>query len=104
MTASIEIVYWIFVKPFGFPKDPCSFETCTQHHYPSPTHKRIFGLGKNVCTSALVIFIGWRFYLVGHRYLNLPIPDEKRNQIPEGPSAIDDVLITFNFWEYFQND
>ena len=88
MTASIEIVYWIFVKPFGFPKDPCSFETCTQHHYPSPTHKRIFGLGKNVCTSALVIFIGWRFYLVGHRYLNLPIPDENRNQIPEGPSAI----------------
>ena len=82
----------------------CHIETCTQHHYPSSIAKRITTLGQRASVLILMIFTGWRFYLVAHRYLNLPIPDENRNQIPEGPSAIDDVLITFNFWEYFQND
>ena len=88
MTASIEIVYWIFVKPFGFPKDPCSFETCTQHHYPSSIAKRITTLGQGASVLILMIFTGWRFYLVAHRNLYLPIPDEAKNQIPEGPSAL----------------
>ena len=75
MTASIEIVYWIFVKPFGLPMIPCSIETCTHHHYPSPTAKRITTLGQGAGTSALMISTGWRFYLVAHHYLHLPIPD-----------------------------
>ena len=68
--------------------NPCSIETCTQHHYPSPTAKRITTRVQGVATAALMIFTGWRFYLVAHRYYNLPIPDENSNQIPEGPSAI----------------
>ena len=81
LTVSIEIVYWIIVKPFGLKKKQCQYKTCTQHHYPSPTAKRITTLGQGTITTALLIFIGFRFYLVAHRYLNLPIPDENRNQI-----------------------
>ena len=77
----MEIVYWIIVKPFGLKQKQCQYETCTQHHYPSPTAKRITTLGQGAITTALLIFTGFRFYLVTHRYLNLPIPDENRNQI-----------------------
>ena len=79
----MEILYWLFVKPFGLQMKECPDETCTQHHYPSPTAKRITTLGQRTITSALLIFIGWRLYLVAYRYLNLPIPEENRNQIPE---------------------
>ena len=68
--------------------DPCSIETCTHHHYPSPTAKQITTLVQGTNFLGLLILAGWRFYLVTHRYYNLPIPDENRNQIPEGPSAI----------------
>ena len=81
ITSSMEIVYWIIVKPFGLKQKQCQYETCTQHHYPSPTAKRITTLGQGAITTALLIFTGFRFYLVTHRYLNLPIPDENRNQI-----------------------
>ena len=59
----------------------CLDKTCTQHHYPSPTAKRITTLVQGGGFSALMIFAGFRFYLVAHRYLNLPIPDENKNQI-----------------------
>ena len=78
----------MFVKPFGLPMKKCHYVTCTQHHYPSPTAKRITTLVQGGGFSVLMLFTGWRSYLVAHRYLNLPIPDENRNQIPEGPSAI----------------
>ena len=84
----MEILYWLFVKPFGLQMKECPYETCTQHHYPSPTAKRITTLGQGVAIAALMIFTGWRFYLVAHRNLYLPIPDETKNQIPEGPSAL----------------
>ena len=84
----MEIVYWIIIKPFGLPMIPCSIETCTQHHYPSPTAKRITTIVQGTNFLALMIFTGWRTYLAVHRYLYLPIPDEKRNQIPEGPSHL----------------
>ena len=77
----MEIVYWIIVKPFGLPIKKCHYVTCTQHHYPSPMAKRITTLVQGVGFSALMIFAGFRFYLVAHRYLNLPIPDENKNQI-----------------------
>ena len=60
---------------------PCSIETCVQHHYPSPTAKRITTLGQGASVLALMIFVGWRIYKVAYRYLFLPIPDENRNQI-----------------------
>ena len=85
----MEIVYWLFIKPFGLPKNKCSFKTCTQHHYPSSTEKRITTLIQGTGISAFLIFAGWRSYLVAYRYLNLPIPDENRNQIPEYSSAIE---------------
>ena len=63
LTAAMEIAYWLFVKSFGLPMKNCHYETCTQH------------LVQGAGTSALMISTGWRFYLVAHRYLNLPIPD-----------------------------
>ena len=66
----------------------CHFKTCTQHHYPTSAAQRITTFVQGISVFALMIFTGWRFYLVAHRYYNLPIPDENSNQIPEGPSAI----------------
>ena len=76
------------VKPFGLPMKKCHFKTCTQHHYPTSAAKQITTFVQGISVLALMMFTGWRFYLVAHRYYNLPIPDENSNQIPEGPSAI----------------
>ena len=95
--ASIEIVYWIFIKPFGLPQEICSFETCTKHHYPSPTHKRITTFVQGSSFAAILMYSGFRFYLVAYSYLNPPIPEESRNQI----TSTFERNFTLNFWELF---
>ena len=80
ITAAIEIVYWVFIKPLGFPReDQCKY--CTKHHYTSVTKRWITKCVQFCSIMAFLIFSGFRFYLVAYRYLNLPIPDEKKNQI-----------------------
>ena len=54
---------------------------CTLHHYPTPTSKRLTTGVQKSCIVAFLIFTGFRFYLVAIRILNLPIPDENKNQI-----------------------
>ena len=81
ITAFIEILYWIFIKPFGLPQEKCSDKNCTKHHYPSRTHKYITRLVQGSATIALLFFICFRFYGVCFLYLNPPIPEETRNQI-----------------------
>ena len=77
----MEIVYWLFIKPFGLVKeDQC--KGCTKHHYDSPTHERITKGVQKSGFMALIIFTGFRFYLVFDRlFFNIPIPEEFRNQI-----------------------
>ena len=81
ITAAMEIVYWLFIKPFGLPKEKrtCS---CTKHHYPSPTSNRITKCVQRSSITAFLIFTGFRFYLVFDRlFFNPPMPVEPRNQI-----------------------
>ena len=76
----MEIVYWLTIKPFGFPQEPqCAH--CTKHHYPSPTLKFITTFVQGSAITALLMFTGFRFYLVIHRLLNPPIPEDTRNEM-----------------------
>ena len=76
----MEIIYWLFIKPFGFKQEPqCT--KCTNHHYPSPTYMFITTFVQGSAIAALVIFTVFRFYLVIDRLLNPPIPEEARNQM-----------------------
>jgi len=97
ITAGVEIVYWIFIKPIGLEKKK-QCKHCTHHHYNSSTHKRIVRIVQGTMTSGLIIFSGWRFYLVTHHYLYLPIPEENRNQITPNYES----NFSLNFWEYLQ--
>ena len=81
ITAAVEIVYWMLIKPFGLKKEQQCKGCGTHHHYDKTSHQRITRLVQGSSVLALIIFAGWRFYLVAHRYLNLPIPEENRNQI-----------------------
>ena len=79
ITAAIEILYWLFIKPFGFKQEPqCN---CTYHHYPTPTHKFITIFVQGSGWTAFFMFTGFRFYLVIDAILNPPIPEEVRNQM-----------------------
>ena len=91
----VEIIYWIFLKPFGFPKKECV--RCNkkyQHHYNSPTHKMIFTVVQT--TSYIIVyflFAGYRMGLVINRIYNPIQPDEIRNQIiVEKETSIFDFL------------
>ena len=76
----MEIIYWLFIKPFGFKQEPqCT--KCTKHHFPSPTHMFIATFVQGSAIAALVMLTVFRFYLVGDRLLNPPIPEEARNQM-----------------------
>ena len=72
-------MYWLIIKPFGFKQEPqCN---CSYHHYPTPTHRFITTFVQGSAIAALVIFIVFRFYLVGDLILNPPILEEARNQM-----------------------
>ena len=87
ITAAMEIVYWIIIKPFGLPKRP----NCTKHHYPSPTHKWMASILRGSAIAALLTFTGFRFYLVlDCLFFNPPTPEETRNQIPRVSQGIPD--------------
>ena len=77
----MEIIYWLFIKPFGFSQDKCSIKTCTKHHYPSPTDMFITTFVQGSAIAALVIFTVFRFYLVADRLIYPPIPEEPRNEM-----------------------
>ena len=80
LTAGVEIVYWLFIKPFGLQReDQCKH--CTKHHYPSVNSQRITKCVEGASIVSFLIFTGFRFYLVVYRLLNRPIPEEKYNQI-----------------------
>ena len=80
ITAAIEIIYWLFIKPFGFKQEPqCT--GCTKHHYPSPTPMFITTFVQGSVIAALIIFTVFRFYLVADRLIYTPIPEEPRNQM-----------------------
>ena len=98
ITAAAEIVYWMFIKPFGLKKKKQCKACGTYHHYDKNSHHRITRLVQGSTALALVIFSQWRFYLVAYRYLNRPIPDENRNQITSNYTT----YFMLNFWEYFQ--
>ena len=81
ITAAIEIVYWLFIKPFGLPKENRTC-CCTEHHYPSATSNRITKCVQRSTTAAVLIFTGFRFYLVFDRlFFNPPMPEDFRDQI-----------------------
>ena len=83
----MEIIYWLFIKPFGFKQEPkCT--NCTKHHYPSPTHILITTFVQGSAIAALLIFTVFRFYLVIDRLLNPPIPEDARNQMEYAGSAL----------------
>ena len=76
----MEIIYWLFIKPFGFKQEPqCT--KCTKHHYPSPTSLFITTFVHGSAIAALVIFTVFRFYLVIDRLLTPIIPEETKNQM-----------------------
>ena len=77
----MEIIYWLFIKPFGFLQDKCSIKTCTKHHNPSPTYLFITTFFQVSSIAALVTFTVFRFYLVADRLIYPPIPEEVRNQM-----------------------
>ena len=87
ITAAIEVAYWIFIKPFGLPKNTCT--KCTKHHYPSPTSKRITTCVQKSGVAALLIFTGFRFYLVFDRlFFNPPRPEDVRDQIYQAVTSL----------------
>ena len=98
ITAAAEIVYWMLIKPFGLKKEGQCKGCGTYHHYDKNYHHRTTRLVQGSSALALVIFSLWRFYLVAHGYVNLPIPQENRNQITPNFER----YFTLNFWEYFQ--
>jgi hypothetical protein len=80
ITAAMEIVYWVFIKPFGLPQTNCT--NCTKHHYPSPAHKWISRFLRSSAIAALLIFSGYRFFLVfSGLFFYTPNVEETRNQI-----------------------
>ena len=81
LTSAVEVVYWIFIKPFGLVKEEqCT--KCTLHHYPTPISKRLTTGVQKSCIAAFLIFTGFRFYLVFDRlFFNPPIPEDNRDKI-----------------------
>ena len=81
ITAAVEVVYWLLIKPFGLVKE----EQCkgfTSQDYPTHTSKRMTTCIQKSCIAAFLIFTGWRFYLVFDRvFFNPPRPEEVKNQI-----------------------
>ena len=85
LTAAVELVYWMLVKPFGLTKE-AECEHCTRigvykHHYPTVITKHITRIGQGLTTTVLVAYFWYRFYLVAVLYYYPPIPEEKRNKI-----------------------
>ena len=80
LTAAVELLYWMLIKPFGLEKqEQCS--KCTKHHYGSLMSKHITRIGQGLTTTVLVAYFWYRFYLVFVLYYYPPIPEENRNQI-----------------------
>ena len=80
LTAAVELVYWIFIKPFGLVKqEQCS--KCTKHHYGSLLSKHITRIGQGLTTTVLIAYFWYRLYLVAVTYYYPPIPEENRNKI-----------------------
>ena len=80
ITSAVEILYWMFIKPFGLPmKDKCT--RCYVHHYPSNNSKRITRIGQGFTTTVLIVYFWYRMYLVAVTYYHPPIPEENRNKL-----------------------
>ena len=83
LTSIVEIIYWTFIKPFGFARSTC--KTCLKKyktHYPSRLHKRFSNMITKSLIALYLAYAGYRLYLVIDRiYINPPQPEEYRNQI-----------------------
>ena len=80
LTSAVELVYWMFIKPFGLEKqEQCS--KCTKHHYMSIFSRHITRFGQGITTTYFLAYFWYRFYLVAFRYYYPLIPEENRNQI-----------------------
>ena len=92
----IEIIYWLFVKPFGLHRTNCKncLERC-RTHYPSFAHRRISLRLETTALAIFFIYAGCRFCLVYDRiYYNPPRPEETRNQIQPKEGYFN----LFDFW------
>ena len=97
LASIVELIYWMFVKPFGWPRSTCrnclkSFKT----HYPSRTVKSIANF---ITKSAIALYLAYAVYRLywgfERLYINPPQPEEFRNQIVQKPKPLFDFL---NVW------
>ena len=93
LTAAVEVLYWIFLKPFGFEKQEC--EKCKEkfiHHYDSHISKKIVQWVQIISFAMFLIFASYEFYLLADKAYNPPQAEELRNQVTETKSSIFDFL------------
>ena len=97
LTSIVEIIYWIFIKPFGFTRSTCKYCLKTyKTHYPSRRHKRFSNMITKSLIGLYLAYAGYRLYLVlNYIYINPPQPEEYRNQIRQKPEPF------FHFWKFW---
>ena len=65
LTAVVEVLYWIVLKPFGFEKKEC--ERCKEkgkHHYNSCISKKIVTWVQIISIGIFIFFACYKFYLL----------------------------------------
>ena len=83
ITAAVEVLYWIVLKPFGFEKQEC--EKCKEkaiHHYDSRISKKIVTWVQIITMIIFLVNTVNCFYnLFDLMIINPPRPSEGRNQL-----------------------
>ena len=82
ITSVVEILYWIFLKPFGFEKQEC--EKCKEkfiHHYDSHISKKIVQWVQIITMIIFLVYTVNCFYNLFDLMFNPPRPSEGRNQL-----------------------
>ena len=93
ITAAVEILYWIVLKPLGFKKQEC--EGCKEkaiHHYDSRISKKIVTWVQIITMIIFLVYTVNRFYLIFYKVYNPPQAEEIRNQVTKTKSYYFDFL------------
>ena len=93
ITAAVEILYWIVLKPFGFEKQEC--EKCKGkaiHHYDSLISKKIVTWVQIISIIIFLVYTVNCFYFLAYKAYNPPQLEEYHNQVKKPESYFFDFL------------
>ncbi len=93
ITAVVEIIYWIVLKPFGFEKQDC--KRCKEkaiHHYDSCISKKIITWVQIISMIIFLVYTVNCFYVLAYKAYNPPQLEEYHNQVKKPESYFLDFL------------